>query len=165
MSILSTIIIITNLCYVAAYDTETRCPAWVAYDLEPGEIIQTNRASISFHADKRVPYTDNTEDYVGTMFDRGHMAPAADFNFDANALKATYSFVNVCPMARSMNRGPWRMAEDKVRSLAESGTVHIVSFPIFKETTNHIGRVRVPDAFVKVAYGSFGATLWVMENK
>lgn len=165
MNALAAIIIVTNLAFTAAFDTVTRCPAWVCYDLEPGEIVATARAAIPFHADPSAPGSDNAADYAGSGFDRGHMAPAADFNFDASALRQTYSFVNVCPMARALNRGPWRMAEERVRQLAASGTVRVVTFPIYADGTNRMGRVRVPDAFAKVAFGSFGAALWVMPNK
>jgi len=165
MSAFAAVVIVTNLAYVAAFDTVTRCPAWVEYELAPHEIVTAERAAIPFHADPSVTASDNAADFAGSGFDRGHMAPAADFNFDTNALRQTYSFVNVCPMARNVNRGKWRMAEDRVRQLAASGSVRVVTFPVYADGTNRMGRVTVPDAFVKVAWGSFGAALWVVPNK
>ena len=168
MSILAAIVVLTNLAYTAAFDTETRCPAWVAYDLEPCEVVVTNRAAIPFRADPRVKESDNAEDYAGSGYDRGHLAPAADFNFDRSALAETYLFTNVAPQVPNLNRGAWLDAETEVRRLAASGTVHVVTFPVYYSgeivPTNMIGRVRVPNAFEKIAYGWFGVRHWRFQN-
>ena len=165
MSILAAIVVLTNLAYTSAFDTVARCPAWIAYDLVPGEIVKAERAPIPFRADPRVPESDNAADYAGSGYDRGHLAPAADFNFDRAALDETYYFTNIAPQAPSLNRGAWLDAENEVRRLAASGTVHVVTFPVFSDfLTNRIGRVRVPSGFVKVAYGWFGVRHWSLSN-
>jgi len=163
--ILSAIVIVTNLAFTAAFDTDRRCPVWVDYELAPGKIVQAERAAIAFHADPSVPGTDNAADYAGSAFDRGHMAPAADFNFDTASLRETYSFANVCPMTRTLNRGPWRMVEDTVRRKAEAAPVRVITFPIFLASTNRAGRVSVPDGFAKVAIAPDGVAVWVMPNE
>ena len=158
------VVIVTNAAYTAAFDTDSRCPAWVSYDLEPGEIVVKNRASIPFRADPRIAESDNAADYSGSGYDRGHMAPAADFNFDRIALGETYLYSNICPQRPELNRGQWADIERQVRDLAlDRGTVHVVTVAEF-DGTNRIGRVRVPSAFVKVAFGAFGARVWCVEN-
>lgn len=149
--------ILTNIAYIVAFNHATLCPAWTRYDLDPCEVVMTNRAPVSFHADPRVK-TATSEDYAGSGYDRGHMAPAADFNFDAAALWETYSYANVCPQDPKLNRGEWAQFEREIRNLAASGTVHVVAFPIFFDglPTNRVGRVAVPHAFEKVAFGWFG---------
>ena len=168
MNVLAAIVVLTNLAYIAAFDTETRCPAWVAYDLEPCEVVVTNRAAIPFRADPRVKESDNAADYAGSGYDRGHMAPAADFNFDRAALAETYYLTNVAPQVPSLNRGAWLDAENEVRRLAASGTVHVVVFPEFDDRcypgVRRTGRVAIPTAFVKVAYGWFGVRHWRFQN-
>lgn len=160
MSIVASIILITNLAFNVAWDDETRCPAWVSWDVEPHEVVKTNRLHVSFRADDRVHGSDLANDYTGSGYDRGHMAPAADFNFDLDALKETYLFTNVCPQDPSVNRGLWSAFESEVRNLAKSGTVHVVCWPEYdtneRGMCSRIGRVAVPSAFVKVAYGWFG---------
>lgn len=165
MNVLASIVLLTNLAYSVAYDTETRCPCWVAYDLEPGEVVKAKRADIPFRADPRVPESDNAADYSGSGYDRGHMAPAADFNFDAAALKETYYYSNIAPQVPALNRGAWLDAENEIRRLAASGTVHVVVWPEYhSDQTNRIGRVRVPIAFNKTAYGWFGLRCWRYNN-
>ena len=158
MNILASIILLTNLAYSVAYDAETLCPSWVAYDLEPSEVVTTNRLSIPFRSDTRVPGCATDADYSGTGYDRGHMAPAADFNFSTNALAETYLYTNICPQDPALNRGSWSRFEREIRQLAASGTVHVLTFPLYFAglPTNRIGRVAVPHAFEKVAYGHFG---------
>ena len=107
MNIIASIIVVTNLAYLAAFDTETRCPSWNYYVLDPCEIVVTNRADNSFRTDPRVPESDLAKDYEKSGYDRGHMAPAADFNFDQEALKETYLFTNIAPQEPTMNRGEW----------------------------------------------------------
>ena len=167
MNAFSTIVLVTNIAFSVAYDTETRCPAWVSYDLEPGEVVIANRAQIQFRRDPRISESDNALDYAGSGYDRGHMAPAADFNFDRRALAETYLYSNVCPQLPSINRGVWADVEREVRQLAASGTVHVVTWPEYMDGfcgTNMIGRVRVPAAFRKVAWGWFGVRAWTVLN-
>ena len=167
IQVLAAIVIATNAAYTAAFDTVTRCPAWVAYDLEPGEVVVTNRAAIPFRADPRIPESDVAADYAGSGYDRGHMAPAADFNFDRIALEETYYFSNVCPQLPTLNRGAWAEVEREIRQLAASGTVHVVTWPEYLDGlcgTNRIGRVRVPAAFRKMAFGWFGVRTWYYLN-
>lgn len=157
MPVLAAITLLTNLAFQVAWDGEARCPAWVSWDVEPGEVVKAPRAGIGFMADPRAAGSDVAQDYAGSGFDRGHMAPAADFNFDRAALAETYLFSNVCPQDPKLNRGKWARFEAEVRELALSGTVHVVCWPVFDPRfTNRMGRVRVPVAFEKVAWGWFG---------
>lgn len=160
----ASVVVLTNLGYTVGYDVGRRCPAWVAYDLEPSEVVPAKRLPVAFAPDSRVPETHGVQrfyDVMGDVYDRGHLAPAADFNFDTNALRQTYLFTNVAPMHRNLNRGAWSQAEREVRQLAASGTVHVVNFPL------HIGdnAFVVPTHFVKVAYGWFGVRYWCLPNR
>ena len=166
-ALIAAVVVLTNLAYTAGFDTLTRCPSWVQYDLEPGEVVVTNRVPFQFRPDSRVAESDNGVDYAGSGYDRGHMAPAADFNFDRAALGETYLYSNVCPQMPEINRGAWAEIEREVRQLAASGTVHVVTWPEYMDGicgTNMMGRVRVPAAFRKVAWGWFGVRTWVVLN-
>lgn len=163
MNLLASIFVVTNLGFTAAYDTGHLCPSWVAYDLEPSEVVLASRKAIPFRADPRIPNNDREAFYTAlkdTRYDRGHIAPAADFNYDDAALRETYLYTNVAPMTPRLNRGEWCRAEKEVRTLAASGTVHVVTFPVF-DTPDAL----VPSRFVKVAWGWFGVRFWNYENK
>lgn len=159
------LLLITNIAFTAAFDTEAKVPAWVSYDLEPHEVVRMPRIPMPFHADPRIPGTDLDADYRNSGYDRGHMAPAADFNFDLNALYETYAFSNVCPQDPKLNRGAWADGEAAIRRLAERGTVHVLSVPVTDGSTNWTGAVKVPTRFYKIAWGWFGVRIGEYENK
>jgi len=175
MNTISAIVVVTNIGFTAAFDTIKNHPSWVAYDLEPSKVVKAERKSIKFKPDPRIKL-ENAEGLVmgydcaiKVGWDRGHMVPAADMNWDTNALKQTYYFSNVCPMARHVNRGEWLKTEEEVRRLAQSGTVHVVMFPLYDKARWHCfvgptGRSSFPDSFVKVAYGYFGVRYWKVDN-
>lgn len=171
MNLLATIVVVTNIGFTACYDTDHRRPVWVAYDLEPNEVVVTNRASHTFKADPRIPESDNSYQYkmLGMeWFDRGHLAPAADFNWSQDALKETYYFSNVCPMYRGLNRGRWAETEKLIRELAKRGTVHVVVYPVYMGHNLMVNVAPlpsyIPTAFIKVFYGWFGCRHIVEEN-
>ncbi|MBO6031867.1 MAG: DNA/RNA non-specific endonuclease [Prevotella sp.] len=159
--IFSSIIVLTNLAFITAFDTSARCPSWVYYDTSPSHIVVTNRMPHGFMTDPRVSESDNAIDYGRSGFDRGHMAPAADFNFSKAALSETYRFTNICPQLPTLNRGEWAQIEHEVRELAKKGEVHVLTFPEFSQgNTNLMGRVKIPNGFYKVAWGEFGVKIW-----
>ena len=162
----ASIIVLTNLAFTAAFDTDTRCPSWVYYDISPSNIVVTNRLPHGFSTDPRVQESDNALDYGKSGFDRGHMAPAADFNFSRSALSETYRFSNICPQLPTLNRGEWAQIEHNVRELAKGAEVHVLTFPEFLPgNTNFMGRVKIPDGFYKVVWGDFGVKIWHVKQE
>lgn len=170
----SSVVVLTNMGFTVGYDTVTRQPSWVAYDLEPCEVLRMKRVPHGFHEDKRVPKSGMADFYkvFGSVYDRGHYAPAADFNWNTNALDATYLFTNISPMTPKLNRGAWLDHENEVRRLAESGTVHVVIFPNwegdderFRKMELNAPCVLVPGGFTKVAWGWFGVRVWKESNE
>ena len=160
------LVLVTNIAFTVCFDTKANIPRWVAYDLEPHEVVRMKRLDFPFHADPRFPGTDLDAAYRGSGYDRGHMAPAADFNFDFNALYETYAFSNICPQDPKLNRGKWADEEAELRELAKGGTVHILVFPGYDAgSTNRVGTAVVPDAFFKVAWGWFGVRLCSFPNR
>lgn len=159
------IVVLTNIAFNVAFDTDTRCPSWVYYDIAPTNVVVTNRAPHGFSTDPRVVESDNALDYGKSGFDRGHMAPAADFNFNRKALAETYLFSNICPQLPTLNRGEWAQIEREVRTLAKEQETHVLTFPVFEPMeTNLMGRVRIPCGFYKVAWGAFGVKIWYVNQ-
>jgi DNA/RNA endonuclease G, NUC1 len=94
------------------------------------------------------------EDYWGSGWTRGHMAPAADFAWDDSAMSETFYFMNICPQREELNNNDWQYLEKQVRAWARKyGKVWVVSGPIVGDNIyGTIGKnhVVVPDAFYKV---------------
>jgi len=164
MSFFGIVVVVTNIGFTAGYDTDVRCPRWVAYDLEPHMVVKGKRKPYSFRADPQIGPMSNVEPFYRRTpgaFDRGHLCPSADMCWSTNAQRQTFYFSNVCPQKPSFNRGEWKRTEEEVRRLAESGTVHVVIVPLDFVHADGIGKKwTFPTRFVKVAYGWFGARVW-----
>lgn len=76
-------------------------------------------------------------DYSRSGFDRGHMAPNADFDtFDVNDESVMNSFLlsNIAPQLHGFNAGIWLFAEKMVRDLSVTfSSVNVISGAIFDE--------------------------------
>ena len=97
--------------------------------------------------------TDN--DYYNSRYDRGHMCPAGDNKWDAQAMRESFLFTNICPQNHGLNKYEWNDLEIQCRDWArEYGAIDIVCGPIYNSVGDQktIGRnkVWVPDAFFKV---------------
>ena len=141
--------------FVSSYNTETLIPDWVAYELTAEETHgDATRADKNFSMDLRFRGRQAMrEDYAGSGWTKGHMAPAADFFWDDDAMAETFYFMNICPQREELNNKDWQYLEKQVRSWANRyGKVWVVSGPIVGENIyGTIGKdqVVVPDAFFK----------------
>jgi endonuclease G len=69
--------------------------------------------------------TSDTRDYLNNVYDRGHLAPAADFNCDLASLRKTFTYLNCALQYDELNRGVWRLLEEHERVLAKKYKVDI----------------------------------------
>jgi endonuclease G len=64
--------------------------------------------------------SDIAEDYVGSGFDRGHLAPAADNRCKgADVMEESFFFTNMAPQYPGLNRGQWKNLEEWTRELGK----------------------------------------------
>ena len=77
-----------------------------------------DRSGMSF---KKYPgvITSDDKDYIDNVWDKGHMAPAADFNCTEELLEGTFSYLNCALQHQGLNRGPWKELERFERDLAK----------------------------------------------
>jgi len=143
--------------YTASYNRETRLVNWVAWALTAGHTSGPNkRKGVEYHEDEDVPSPRAGKfDYYSSGYDRGHMCPAGDNKWDAEAMRDCFLFTNMCPQDHQLNGGPWNDLEIKCRSWAQKfGCVYIVTGPVLEDGVRHktIGKnkITVPEAFFKV---------------
>lgn len=161
--------------FKVSYNSRTKIPNWVAWELEESEIYgKASREGMIFMPDNSLPYPQAEDyDYRNSGWTRGHMAPAADFKWSKKALEDTFHFTNCCPQDASLNGGMWDTLEKKTREAAsEYGKVWVVTGPIIGENRyGAIGEnsVTVPDAFFKALMihdGNHYQTIaFIMENR
>ena len=79
-----------------------------------------------FYEETALPemYRSRLQDYFHSGYDRGHMAPAADFvvpntgTSSSGPMKDTFTMCNVCPQIHSMNVSIWLKLENWCRRIA-----------------------------------------------
>lgn len=147
--------IIKQKAYIVSYNEGTKIPNWVAWHLtsdhSDGPVGRIN----AFYEDIQVPAPRATlEDYKGSGWSRGHLCPAGDNKWDSEAMRQSFSLINVCPQDASLNSGLWNSIEIDCRNWARKfGDIYIVCGPVFyKGEHQTIGNngVYVPEAFFKV---------------
>jgi len=69
--------------------------------------------------------TSQDEDYLNNIWDKGHMAPAADFSCDKETIHKTFTYLNCALQHQDLNRGAWRLLEAHERELAKSNKVDV----------------------------------------
>ena len=143
--------------YITSYNSDNKIPNWVAWHLTFNHCFGPyKRFGIKFQEDADVPEGKRAVnwDYYNSGFDRGHMCPAGDNKWDADALMQSFLFTNICPQQGNLNRGDWAESEKACRKWAkEFRDIYIVCGPILyhqKHKTIGSNRVVVPEAFFKV---------------
>ena len=109
-------------------------------------------------------------DYKGSGFDRGHLAPAADFKFDAGAMSESFYMSNMSPQRPSFNRGIWKRLEEQVREWAsENDSLFIITGGVLTENLHVIGENEstVPNLYYKIIFypDELKATAFVLPNE
>ena len=142
--------------YIASYNKDNKIPNWVAWHLTAAHTRgEAQRPGNAWHEDPDVPRPRATSaDYRKSGWTRGHMCPAGDNKWDAEAMYDTFLLSNCCPQHSNLNTGTWNQIEMSCRRWAEKfGGLYIVCGPIlFRQQHTTIGdnKVVVPEAFFKV---------------
>lgn len=174
-------ILLNKTFFVLDFDEGTKVPDWVGYYLTRQELTGTATRRNDFHPDPELPPGKRSElaDYRHSGYDRGHMAPAADFKRSDAAMSATFVLSNMAPQRPNLNRHIWQYLEADVRSLVQAdGQAWIFTGPLYIDSdsariapADSIGpdRVAVPTHFFKVilaepAAGDFQAYAFIIPN-
>jgi endonuclease G, mitochondrial len=145
--------------FTISYSSKYKNPEWASYTLTADMVkISVAERNSSFRQDKAVAGCAVTGDYTNSGYDRGHLVPAEDMNFDETAMYESFFMTNVSPQDPTLNRGIWKSLEDKVRKWATANKkIHVVVGAILPKrnsaTLEYIGAnedVLVPKKFFKI---------------
>ena len=139
--------------YAVAFDNEQKVPVYVATRVtweQFGSIHRTN----DFKIDPLTTAFDpvKSSDFVGTQYDKGHLAEAELFTGDEQAMHESFYMTNMHAQECSFNRGIWKSLETYTHGLTKQyGEIYIVSGTVYNRTSKTIGRsVTVPSHTWKV---------------
>ncbi|AJG25001.1 DNA/RNA non-specific endonuclease [Cupriavidus basilensis] len=160
------------LCFEAfavLHSGTTKTPIYVAERLNSAQVAaaQNEGRAHKFFADARLPRAERAEldDYEGSGYDRGHMAPAGDMP-NATAMAQSFSLANVVPQTPKNNRKSWAGIEKATRKYVRraKGDVYVITGPVFGSTPPAaIGpdQVWVPQYLFKLVYDTATHRAWV----
>lgn len=122
--------------FFISYNVETKYADWVAYKINPNNLLGTTKKRI-WKADPKIPLetaiipSDYKDAYVKCNYDRGHQAPLADFSNSIKWERVNY-LSNITPQKSKLNRGPWNNLESKIRLLGkEKAKIYVITGPYY----------------------------------
>lgn len=142
---------------ILQYDETHEQARWVTHMITPDVITGGLSRSNDFRVDPAITTgTAVVEDYWETGFDRGHLAPSADFRWSATAMSESYFYSNMAPQRPELNREIMADLENWLRNYVtwKEHSVIVVTGGLLKEglPTTGENKVSIPEEFYKVIY-------------
>ena len=154
------------------YAEEFEQARWVAHIIVPDVIHGAVSRTNDFREDPKVNTgtaveadyflkslkANGTFEYDGFGYDRGHLAPSADFRWSRRALSESYYYSNMSPQIPEFNREAWAELESLLRGYIYQNPetqLYVVTGGILEEglpaIERSVNKVRIPKHFFKVA--------------
>ncbi len=163
--------LVRHSAFSLAYAEKYEQARWVAHIILPDVIQGTVTRTNDFRTDDKVKNgsaveadyflkkmkADSSWEYDGFGYDRGHLAPSADFRWSSVALSESYYYSNMSPQLPDFNRGKWGDLEDAIRGYIynNNGTeLYVFTGPVLKEglavIEKGVNKVTIPQQYFKV---------------
>lgn len=139
------------------YDPEIRLATVVSYKLKATDLRKKNfKRKDTFRVDPKLvemnlPHVAPKE-YLKTGYDKGHLAPAADFSWDKSASDQTFVMTNMAPQLPDLNRKSWKALEERVRRWAcGEGEITVITGLLLSSGYASLpSGLPIPQAFFKI---------------
>jgi len=140
--------------YDFSYSETWRQSVKVRYALTEYMVTHSDLPRIhDFKPDPLVPSSLTTGAYTKTGFDRGHLIPAADMEWDKIVQKESFYTTNISPQYPSFNRGEWKRLEERIRKEAiERDSLIVWVGPIFSKPKELRPGFWIPSHFYKLVF-------------
>lgn len=148
--------IVMHSAMVLSYNEDHEQPNWVMHivpkDVITGTVTRTN----DFRMDPKVSTKSaDVGDYWDSGYDRGHLAPSADFRWSKKALSESYYYSNMSPQHPELNRNSWNSLEIQIREwVIDHGELVVITGPILRDglpkTQQGSYRLSIPEAYFKI---------------
>lgn len=152
--------IVKHKYYTLSYNEKYEQAEWVAYELKKEYLKNGNYKRPYFIEDPSVTTgSADWRNYKKSGYDKGHLCPAGDMEFDQSAYNDTFYTSNISPQKHDFNSGIWNRLEQKTRYWASKyNDVYVVTGGILKDSDKTIGteKVSVPKYFYKIILAKSG---------
>jgi DNA/RNA endonuclease G (NUC1) len=102
-------------------------------------------------------------DFTGSGYDRGHMAPNADFNDTHENAVLTFFIGNIWPQTPNVNRVLWLAAENETRRLASEYLIIQVVIIVDEFKEEKVGKISVPANFKRRVFDYNGELIYEID--
>lgn len=140
--------------YSLSYNEKYEQAEWVAYELKKTYVRSSNFDRPYFIEDPKVKTRSaDWRNYKKSGYDKGHLCPAGDMEFEINAYNDTFFTSNISPQKHDFNAGVWNRLEQKVRYWATKyNGVYVITGGVLQAKLKTIGteKVLVPNYFYKI---------------
>ena len=146
---------ICHTAYAINYNYKTKVAHFVVEHIQAEDLVKQAKRKDDFRMDPKVDDDKEAtlEDYAKSGYDRGHIAPAANFSWSEKEMSESFYLTNMMPQVPNNNRGVWKKTEQMARDNAmERGEVYVISGTIFDAGYETIGegKVGVPQRIFKI---------------
>lgn len=141
--------------YAVNYNYATKVAYFVTEVIRPENLVRTAARKDDFREDPEIPaqYRVTLKEYVGSGYDRGHMAPAADFMNSVQMMSESFLLSNMMPQNPGNNRGIWKYTEEMTRYWVQkyNTPMYVITGTIYNQPYKTFGNnVYVPSHIWKV---------------
>ena len=159
-----------ELCFSAfavLHNGQTKTPLLVVERLNRAMLVQAQKLQRTdkFYAEARLPRAERAEleDYRGSGYSRGHLAPAANMS-TLEAMAQSFSLANMVPQNQTHNAGAWSKVEQDTRKyvMRAAGDVFVYTGALFDGVLGTVGqgKVAVPSELFKLVYDATTGKAW-----
>jgi len=153
-------VIVSHQYFTLSYSEAHEQAEWVAYELKKDQIKNSDFKRPYFVQDRSVASgSADWRNYKNSGYDRGHLVPAADREFDYEAYHETFLTSNISPQDNKFNAGIWNKLEQKTRYWAKKHDgLFIITGGVLEDGLPTIGdeEVSVPAMFYKIIFDKRG---------
>ena len=159
--------ILENESYIVGYSESMKNPLWVAYRVFDVPSLESGKRPSRFRTDHRTEAKVSHNDYRGSGYDRGHMAPnfAIATRYGMDGQWETFLMSNIVPQTPLVNRYLWRDLEQRVahRYGRYFDEVWVITGPVFTEPVRRFGSgVAIPSGYYKILLDEDGDEVRVL---
>ena len=108
-----TVIIANHYMYAVGFSMRYGVALWSQYILSSSNFRKKDVDRLDgFVSDVMVPNSPTPKVYDKSGYDRGHLAPADDFDWSELAMSESFLMTNIAPQLAGFNRGIWKKLEN-----------------------------------------------------
>ena len=139
--------------YAVNYNYKTETPYYVVESVTKEHLDGNSKRKNNFHDDTDIPveHRSAVKEYLKSGFDKGHLAPAADFSYSDAVMSESFLMSNMTMQNGNMNRHVWNLLEQYSRKMVNKyNRVYIITGTVFSDKPSVVNTVSVPSHMYKI---------------